>query len=394
MGEVVVVKDNQPLPESWRGCILLGDTRAVGKSSSDARWRTDLVKSLQRQWSADGRLVVIFQNAGDTTIGDDPRMPDRWSNHVVDAADVAAYWWPADTDPRLMRATLKAWHDGRPVIYGASSELMRDAQAQRYFDYRSVSVVTSLSEMAATIMERLGPGIQRFGGERDVPLSVWRTDSFQRWYSAQVAAGNTLLAARLVWTFNIGRHELTPLFWALHVKMHIGSENRAKANEVVISRPDISVITLYCPRPRIDETVIVLIREFRSPASTPDGLVHELPGGSGEEVSKLEQAITEAKEEIGLTIEPRRVSAYGGRQLAATVSAHQAHLFAAEISNEELSWLRSRLSVSHGSTRETELTWTEITTFREIRQKRLVDWATFGMISQVLLDRYDDSAGK
>ena len=245
--------------------------------------------------------------------------------------------------------------------------------------------------MAAAILNKLGSAAQRSGGEREVPLCVWKTDSFQRWYGTQVAAENKLLSARLVWTFNIGDEQLTPLYWALHVRMHIGDEDRIKANEVVISRPDISVMMLYRPGPSIDETVIVLVREFRAPASTPDGLVHELPGGSGKETGKLDQAIKEAEEEIGLTIDPRRVRAYGDRQLSATVSAHHAFLFAVEISDDELARLQALKSAPHGVASDTELTWAEVATFREIRQRRFVDWSTIGMISQVLLDRYGGS---
>jgi hypothetical protein len=245
--------------------------------------------------------------------------------------------------------------------------------------------------MVTVIFEQIGSGARRVGGERDVPLSIWKTDSFQRWYKAQTAAGNRLLGARLVWTFNIGDNAPFPLYWALHVRMQVASEGRVKTNEVVISRPDISVMTLYQPGPSIDDSIVVLIREFRGPASTPDGLVHELPGGSGAEGNQLGQAIREAQEELGLAIEAWRVRAYGGRQLAATVSAHQAYLFAAEITDDELALLRSLQSVPHGKASDTERTWTEITTFRNIRQSRLVDWATIGMISEILLDRYSDS---
>jgi 8-oxo-dGTP pyrophosphatase MutT (NUDIX family) len=387
--EVVTVRASEPLPDSWRACVLLGDTTPFRWQSADNHWRTDLAEMLRLQWSGDGRLVIALQDSGPAR--DESPEEKRWSR-IGAIADVAAYWWPDDTDPRL-EATLAACHDGHPLVYGTSTGVLRAGQAWQGSDHNLASAVTSLSEMAAAILESLDRGAYRAGGERDVPLSIWRTDSFQRWYRAQMAAGNTLLAARLVWTFNIGSKKPVPLFWALHVSMHIGGEDRVKANEVVISRPDISTMTLYRPGPSIDETVVVLIREFRGPASTPDGLVHELPGGSGGEASELDQAIMEAEEEVGITIEPRRVRAYGGRQLAGTLSAHQAHLFAAEISDEELSRLRSLQSVPHGNASDTELTWTEIATFREVRQKRLVDWATIGMIAQVLFDYFDESPG-
>jgi hypothetical protein len=74
----------------------------------------------------------------------------------------------------------------------------------------------------------------------------------------------------------------------------------ALQGDLVISRPDISVLAFYQRGATIDDTTVVLVREFRSPASTPDGLVHELPGGSGSaNASALDQAVGEAEEETG-----------------------------------------------------------------------------------------------
>ena len=98
----------------------------------------------------------------------------------------------------------------------------------------------------------------------------------------------------------------------------------------------------------------------------------------------LDQAVSEAEEETGLAIDITRIQIHGSRQLAATLSAHHAHLFAAEITDDELARLRAPRSRPHGAD-DTERTWTEITTFGEIRRKRLVDWATLGMIAEVLL---------
>jgi 8-oxo-dGTP pyrophosphatase MutT (NUDIX family) len=213
-------------------------------------------------------------------------------------------------------------------------------------------------------------------GEREVPLDIWDTDSFQRWYCAQVAAGNTLLGARQVWIFGVGA---VPFYWALHVRVHVRAEDRIKSNEVVISRPDISAMLLYQRGSTLDDTTIVLVREFRSTASTPDGFVHELPGGAGTTVA---DAVRETEEETGLTIDAGRVRAYGSRQLAATMSAHHAHLFAAEITGDELAQLRAMSAPRH--TGDTERTWPEIATLSEVFQQRLVDWSTAGMIAQVV----------
>jgi 8-oxo-dGTP pyrophosphatase MutT (NUDIX family) len=268
------------------------------------------------------------------------------------------------------------------------------------------------------------------GGEQDVPSRIWCTPSFQRWYTAQRNAGNVLLGARPVWTSTVGDEPGEVFFWALHVRMQVAAEDRTKDNEIVISRPDVSVVALYRPGPSMDETAVVLVREFRSPASTPDGYVHELPGGSsrtgsppessstpkatgadlpgadlpgadlpgadlpgadlsGADLSgagpdPLAQAVEEVAEETGLRVDAARLRAHGSRQVAATVSAHHAHLFSAEITDDELAWLRTQKDRPHGVDRDSERTWVEIATYGEIRAARLVDWATLGMLAEAL----------
>jgi 8-oxo-dGTP pyrophosphatase MutT (NUDIX family) len=158
--------------------------------------------------------------------------------------------------------------------------------------------------------------------------------------------------------------------------MHVAAEDRVKSNEVVLSRHDLSVVVLYVPGPSLLETRVVLVREFRSPASTPDGFVHELPGGSGPG-GPLEQAVAEVAEETGLLLGRDRLRPHGSRQLAATMSAHHAHLFSAELSPAELELLRP---CEDG----TERTYPEIVTYGELLEGRLADWTTVGMVAQVL----------
>jgi 8-oxo-dGTP pyrophosphatase MutT (NUDIX family) len=213
----------------------------------------------------------------------------------------------------------------------------------------------------------------------DVPPEIRRTAEFQRWYATQQAAGNTLLGARVVWTFHVGRQIF---YWALHVRIHVRAEDRIKDNEVVLSRPDVAAVVLYRPGRTRDDTTVVLVREFRSAASVPGATVHELPGGSGPG-SPGEQAVAEVAEETGLSIDAGRLRSHGGRPVAATMSAHHAHLFSAELTEEELAWLRAE-SGPRGVAADSERTWIEVTTYGEIREARLVDWTTLGMLAQVL----------
>lgn len=216
-----------------------------------------------------------------------------------------------------------------------------------------------------------------------VPPEVRRTAGFRRWYAAQRGAGNTLLGARTVWTFRAG--PVAAFYWALHVRIHVAAEDRVKDNEVVICRPDVSAVALYRRGPTRDETTVVLVREFRSPASTPDAYVHELPSGSAfDEPPSLAQAAAEVEEETGLTIDAARFRAHGSRQLAATMSAHHAHLFSAEITEAELDRLRAARDRPYGVAADSERTWVEITTYGDIRAAHLVDWATLGMLAEAI----------
>lgn len=359
MGEVITIHPGQQAPDWWDACVLVGSLPGPAAVAPG-----EVTAMLRQRWANDGRLAVFapWPTGGSRAVPADDLL--NWYDRAFDVADFAVFCWPEDADLRVLLASLAARDIGQRMVYGTPH---------------------TLADMVGTVLGKIGSGAHRAGGEREVPLAVWRTESFRRWYSAQTSAGNTLLGARQVWTFGNGAGGRVPLYWALHVRVHVRAENRVKANEVVISRPDISAVVLYRPGAGVDDTTIVLVREFRSPASTPDGLVHELPGGSGAAgTGPLDQAAAETAEETGLVIDARRMRAHGSRQLAGTMSAHHAHLFSAEISGTELARLRATRSTPHGIGEEQN--WTEITTFGEIRRDHLVDWATLGMIAQVVLD--------
>jgi ADP-ribose pyrophosphatase YjhB (NUDIX family) len=384
-GEVITVSAGQQPPESWDACIFIAGP-APGPGSSAAPWRPEVIALLRQRWEGDGRLVLFLPEPGDRVRDAVADELTDWCDRAADIADVVMFWWPDDADPRLLSAALTAWDDSHRVVHGTPPHAPQRNYLLRYVDAHAMSAATTLADMVSTALGKIGSGARRTAGERDVPLSVWRTDSFQRWYSAQTSAGNTLLGARHLWTFSVGPGRRFLFYWALQVRVHVRAEDRVKSNEVVISRPDICVMALFQRAATIDDTIIVLVREFRSPASTLDGLVHELPGGSAEPgIDALGQAVTETEEETGLSIEVQRVRAHGSRQLAATMSAHHAHLFSAEITGDELARLRASQSTPHGIG-DTERTWTEITTFGELRQKHLADWATLGMIAEALFD--------
>ncbi len=385
-GEVITVYAGQQPPAYWDACVLVAGP-APGPKASAAPWQPEVIALLRERWASDGRLVVFVpEQASAARDGIAGSLID-WYDHAVDVADVVMFWWPDDVGPPVLSMYLAGWNDSQRVVHGTPPHTPQSRYLLQYADRHAMSVATTLAGTVRAVLDKIGAGAHRSAGEREVPLHVWRSDSFQRWYAAQTSAGNTLLGARQVWTFSTGPRKQFVLYWALHVRVYVRAEDRVKSNEVVISRPDISVLALYQPGATIDDTIIVLVREFRSPASTPDGLVHELPGGSGPAAADpIDQAVSEAEEETGLAIDVQRLRAHGDRQLAATLSAHHARLFAAEITGDELARLRATRPEPHGAS-GTEQTRTEIATFGELRSSRLVDWATLGMIAEVLLDQ-------
>lgn len=379
-----IVYAKEPFPKSFSKSIFLAGP--TPRSDNVLSWRPEAIRCLE-EISFDG--AVFVPESGSSKRSDNYDNQIEWEEEGLNMADCILFWVPRDLDtmPALTTNTeWGVWQDSGKVTFGSPENATRVRYQRYYAEKFLVPVSDSLNDLVLSSIKQIGDGAERTGGERYVPLYVWRTPHFQQWYQAQKTAGNRLDGARVVWTFRVGPKRNFVFFWALHVNVYIASENRNKTNEVVIARPDIVAIVMYRRGNTIDDTELILIREFRSPAATTDGFVHEIPGGSSFKPggNPLELAIHECEEETGLAINASRIVRHETRQMVSTLSAHKVHLFSVEITEAELNWLRSQQGVAHGVVEDTEQTYVELTTLGEIKTNPNIDWSMLGMIMSVV----------
>lgn len=387
----------EPAPDLIQASIFLAGPSP--RKDVDLNWRPDAIEALRK---AGFTGTVFVPTPRDGKWPEDYQEQIAWEQRALAQADLIALWCPRDLESLpgfTTNVEFGEWLHSGKLVYGRPP----GAPSTRYLDARYNEVnqlrqpphhqyCETLDQLAEQCVAQLGAGAERKGGERSVPLQVWKTPQFQAWYRELVAAGNRLDDARVLWTFHIPRANNVVFCFALKVKVWVTAENRHKENEFIVSRADISVICAFAPDPQSHEmldTKIVLVREFRSPARTSDGFLHDLPGGSSfrPKEDPLKVASNELKEETGVEIEPSRFRPVAARQLAGTFGTHKAHLFAVRLTTDEMQKMESLAAkgTTFGVAADSEKTAIEVRTVRQILKDNLLDHACVGMIMQTCL---------
>ncbi|MFA6096075.1 MAG: nucleoside 2-deoxyribosyltransferase domain-containing protein [Candidatus Paceibacterota bacterium] len=381
-----VVYANEEFPkEAEKMIFLVGPTpRKEGVIS----WRIEALRILE-EMGYDGHVFVPEPRDGKWQR--DYYGQIRWEKKGLSMADCILCWIPRSEENRAYTTNIEVgmYASSGKIVLGAP----KDAPKMKYLralgeDY-NVPQAETLEDTIKKAMEMVGAGAFRKGGECDVPLHIWKIKTFQNWYKSQRNAGNELVSAREIYNVRPGSKKNFVFIWILHVVMYITKEDRYKKNEFILGRPDISSVLMYRKGESILDAKIIMVREFRSPAVTSDGFIHELPGGSSKnETDPTIVASDEVFEETGLRIDHSRIRKHGARQLAGTLSVHRSDLFSVEITEEEFQELKSQQGIAHGVIADSERTYVEISTMREILSENLVDWSMIGMISAVLMEIY------
>jgi 8-oxo-dGTP pyrophosphatase MutT (NUDIX family) len=394
-----VIYTGEEMPESFTKSIFLaGPTPRTADTES---WRPDAIKILEDK-GFDG--VVFAPEGRDGVFKMDYDDQIEWEHKHLNVADCILFWVPRDlsldkSDKMKMpafttNAEFGTWCDSGKIVFGCppNVEERKNKYLKYYADYYHVDGGTTLTETIDAALDMLGEGDARIEGERYVPLFIWKTDSFQSWYLNQKKAGNRLDHAELLWNFR-PRNKSFVYAWVLKVNVFVESENRNKINEFVLARTDISSVCLYYnkdPNATIstwEDIEVVLVKEFRSPANTPDGFIRELPGGSSpsKDEDPSEVAAHEVHEETGFHLKSDRLKTHGARQLAGTFSSHRSHLFSAELDEEEIKWFKSQDGIVHGNVEDSERTFIEVHNIKDLIENNLTDWTTLGQIFTVIL---------
>jgi len=373
-------------PETFsKSVFLMGPTPRI--ESGGESWRPAMIEALEKA-GYDG--VVFVPETADGKWKDDYVEQIEWEQRYLHQCDRILAWVPRDLETMPAFTTNVEFGEfiaSGKVIYGRPEGAPKTRYLDALYLEHTLTHPSSLIEHVAKIATVvLGDGAERTGGQRAVPFDVWRTKQFQAWHAELVHAGNRLDDAKLLWNFRVSANRDFLFSYALWVKVWVAAEKRHKENEYVFSRTDISAIVPYSGTGNSAE--IVLVKEYRATGRTKDGFVHELPGGSSFKTDRVptEVASEELEEETGLKVDPSRFRLVNTRQIGATVSSHRAYVFAVELSDVEMARAKKmdRAGEAHGVIEDTEITYVEVRTLREILEERLVDWSNVGMIMETI----------
>jgi len=384
-----VVYALEDMPDSFSKSIFLAGPTPRNRDEVES-WRPDALKILE-DIGFDG--VVFVPEPKVATKDHVYEDQVEWEEKYLKLADCIVFWVPRDLSldskdfPKMAAFTTNVewgvWADSGKVVFGCPEDAEKVSYLKHYADKYNVPTGGTLTETLDNAINYLGAGAERSGGERYVPLFIWKTDSFQSWYEAQKEAGNRLDHANLLFSFR-PRYKSFVFLWVLNVDIYVESEDRHKTNEFVLSRTDISSVCMY--HKTTSDVEVVLVKEFRSPASTEDGFIRELPGGSSAKKNEdpQEVAADEVHEETGFHLKSDRLKSHGSRQLVGTLSSHKSNLYSVELDEEEIKWFKSQDGVVHGNTEDSERTFIEVHSVQDLIVNKLTDWSTLGMLLSII----------
>jgi len=377
-----IVLPLQPLPSAFSASLFV--------AGAPGPWTHAVVSALE-QAGWDG--VVYLPPESPPSDEDPGKRADlvRWREEALRFSDGVLIWLGdgGKSDPWLYELW-GAWQRSSRVVLGVPKDEPAPDSASRHH----VPIARTPADAAEQALTMLRPGQHRRAGERSVPLLLWRSPGFAAWYQALRKAGHRLEEAQLEWSYRSRGAGRPPLLWALRPRVFVVGERRHKSGEVVIGRTDISASVLYYPEDSGDvlDTLVVLVREYRSAVRNRLGFGLMLPGGSAAMASERshdprQTAQREVAEETGLHIDPEQFVPIdaGDRQVAASLASYHCHLFRVQLRDAQLKTLQATAAAGrpHGAN-VGERCYVTLRTVRELIASPDLDWSQLGMVLHAL----------
>ncbi len=395
-----IIYTNQEPPEYWESAIFLAGPTPRGPQSLWEKflaafnlfrpvpsWRPEALRALREQ-GYNGVVFVPETEDGEWKHTYDSQI--EWEEKCLNFADVILFWVPRELVRMPAFTTNIEWgfwtgRDPMKLVPGFPKGTQKMRYLEHYAEQLHIPVEDDLIRACAEAIKKAKPAL-RMNGERSIPIHLWRTASFQSWHQLLLEAGNTLVGARVesvvTSTLKPGR---APMVYMVRPWVHCAKEDRIKSNEAVVFRSGMCSVALVRQKPNLLDSEVVTIREFRPAVANAKGFVHELPGGSShnQNAEMVEVAQEELREEVGLDIQSERFVHMEYRQPAPTLSAHLATLFRVDATDAELEFVKN-IKLPQGVQGDSECTYPEVHTVRELLADQSVDWTTLGMVMSAL----------
>ncbi len=380
---ITTVYAQEPFPLSVTRSIFLAGPSP--RKEDDPDWRPAALNALEAE-GFDGHVFIPLPRDG---VWCDYAGQVQWEEAGLGRADCIAFWCPRNMQSLPGLATNDEWGvhkaSGR-VVWGSPPDAPHTKYQRYYAEKLGAPVADTLGGTMAAAVKMVGMGALRERGEVLVPLSIWEHPTFASWYASHKAVGNELVDVSVEHVWRVGPKRAFLFAFSAHVTLWVKAEGRNK-REYLFGRTDMAAVVLHdrvTPGTPIKSIRVAMVREFRLPARTSDGFIHELPGGSCKDglVGMGKVIRQEVEEELGLALLPGDLTYAQNRQVSGTLSAHKVHLFFGSLSGEQMDALAKKEAegVSYGVAADTEKTYPEVRTLDQLLRGSDVDWATMGMI--------------
>lgn len=388
---MITVFTGEVPPESFSKSLFLAGPSP--RKPGDANWRTEAIHLLEEVGYDGVVFAPTYRDVPPDHFDYDAQV--EWEKKWLNSSDLIVFWVPRDLKELpgfTTNVEYGMWLKSGKILLGSPPAAEKMTYLNWWADQEGVERFSSLKEILSRATEKLSEGAPRLGGEREVPLHLWKKEEFQNWYAAQTGVGNVLESAQVEWAFRVGKKKDMTVVWALKVSVWVASEKRSKTNEAIVFRPDLVSVIGFCRPPLSTEndwnldSEILLVREFRSSVSNPSAMILESPGGSSSSGSSdpRNTAVEEVREETGLSLHPSRLRYLGFRQTFATLVGSRTHCFAVELTPEEMLSMKWVEGETFGKKEDSERTYVEVRTVRDLLQGGSLDWSQLGMVFQAL----------